>query len=75
VAPVSEPVKQRAGESLGAKDFGPFLKGQVRGQHEAMMLIGLADEIFPLIWDSGPKKWRFWQNQGNLDHWLDLCHK
>jgi len=29
VAPVSEPVQQGAGESLGAKDFRPFLEGQV----------------------------------------------
>ena len=33
------------GESLGAKDLGPFLEGQVHGQHEAMMLIGPADDL------------------------------
>ena len=42
---MSEPVQQGAGESLGAKDLGPFLKGQVRGQHEAVMLIGPADNL------------------------------
>ncbi len=28
---MSEPVQQQTGESLGAKDFGPFLEGQVCG--------------------------------------------
>jgi hypothetical protein len=45
VAPVSEPVQQGAGKSLGAKDFRPFLEGQVCGQHEAVMLIGPADGL------------------------------
>jgi hypothetical protein len=45
VAPVSEPVQQGAGEPLGAKDFRPFLEGQVRGQHKAVMLIGPADDL------------------------------
>jgi len=42
---VSEPVKQCAGEPLRAKDFGPFLEGQVSGHHKAMMLIGPADDL------------------------------
>jgi len=42
---VSEPVQQGAGEPLGAEDFRPFLEGQVRGQHEAVMLIGPADDL------------------------------
>ena len=42
---MSEPVQQRTGESLGAKDLGPFLKGQVSGHHEAVMLIGPADNL------------------------------
>ena len=42
---MSEPVKQRTGESLGVKDFGPFLEGQVRGQLEAVMFIGPADDL------------------------------
>ena len=39
---MSEPVQEGPGEPLGAKDLGPFLEGQVRGQHEAVMLIGPA---------------------------------
>ena len=42
---MSEPVQQGAGKSLGAKDIRPFLEGQVRGQHEAVMLIGPADDL------------------------------
>jgi hypothetical protein len=45
VASVSEPVKQCTGESLGAKDLGPFLEGQVGGYHEAVMLIGPANDF------------------------------
>jgi hypothetical protein len=45
VASVSKPVKKSPGESLGAKDLGPFLEGQVGGHHEAMMLIGPADDL------------------------------
>ncbi len=42
---MSEPVQQRTGESLAGKDLGPFLKGQVGGQHEAVMLVGPADNL------------------------------
>jgi hypothetical protein len=42
---VSEPVQQGAGKSLGAKDLRPFHEGQVRSQHEAVMLIGPADDL------------------------------
>jgi hypothetical protein len=42
---VIEPVQQGAGESLGAKDFRLFLKGQVRAQHEALMLLGVAEDL------------------------------
>ena len=42
---MSEPVKEGPGEPLGAKDLGPFLKGQVGGHHKAMMLIGPADDL------------------------------
>ena len=42
---MSEPVKQCAGEPLGAKDLGPFLERQVGGHHEAVMLIGPADDL------------------------------
>ena len=45
VTSVSEPVKQGAGEPLGAKDLGPFLEGQVGGHHEAVMFIGPADDL------------------------------
>jgi hypothetical protein len=45
MASMSEPVKQGTGESLGAKDLGPFLEGQVGGKHETMMLIGPADDF------------------------------
>ena len=42
---MGKPVKQCACEPLGAKDLGPFLKGQVSGHHKAMMLIGPADDL------------------------------
>ncbi len=42
---MSEPVQEGPGESLGAKDLGPFLEGQVGGHHEAVMLIGPADNL------------------------------
>ena len=42
---MSEPVKQCTGEPLGAKDLGPFLESQVGGHHEAVMLIGPADDL------------------------------
>ena len=42
---MSKPVQKGAGESFGAKDLRPFLKGQVRSQHEAVMLIGPADDL------------------------------
>jgi hypothetical protein len=45
MAPMTEPVQQGAGESLGAEDFRPFLEGQVSGQHEAVMLIDSADDL------------------------------
>jgi hypothetical protein len=45
VAPVGEPVQQGAGKALGAKDFRPFLESKVGRKHEAMMLIGPADDL------------------------------
>ena len=42
---MSEPVQQGSGESLGANDFRPFLEGQVGREHEAVMLIGPADDF------------------------------
>jgi hypothetical protein len=44
VAPVSEPVQQGAGEALGAKNLRPFVESQVNREHEAMILIGPADD-------------------------------
>jgi len=45
VAAVGEPIQQGACEALGAEDLRPFCEGQVRGQHEAVMLIGPADDL------------------------------
>ncbi len=42
---MSEPVKQCAGESLGAEDLSPFLEGQIGGYHEAVVFIGPADDL------------------------------
>ena len=42
---MSEPVKQCAGEPLRTKDLRPFLERQVRGHHQAMILIGPADNL------------------------------
>ena len=42
---MGEPIKQCAGESLRTKDFRPFLESQVSGHHQAMMLIGPADDL------------------------------
>ena len=41
---MSEPVQQGPGEPLRAKDLGPFLEGQIRGQHEAAILRGPGDD-------------------------------
>ncbi len=35
-----------SGEALGAEDLRPFLEGQVRGQHEAVVLIDPAGMLF-----------------------------
>lgn len=43
--PIGEEVQQLAGEAFGAKDLGPFLKGQVGGNHEAVVLVGPAHHI------------------------------
>ena len=45
VASVSEPIKQCTGEPFGTEDLSPFLKGQVCGYHETMMLIGPTDDF------------------------------
>jgi hypothetical protein len=45
VASVNEPVKQCAWESLGTKDLGPFLEGQIGGHHEAVVFIGPTDDL------------------------------
>ena len=40
-----EPIQEGTGESFGAKHLGPFLKGQVGGEHEAVMLVGAAYDL------------------------------
>ena len=60
---MSEPVQQGASESLGAKDFRPFLEGQVGRKHEAMMLIGPADDLEEQF---GPRL-----GEGNISQFID----
>ena len=60
---MSEPVKQGAGEPLGAKDLGPFLEGQVGGHHEAVMLIG---PPYDLKEQFGPSL-----GEGNVSQFID----
>ena len=43
--PMGEAFQQGTCEALGAKNLGPFLKGQVGGNHEAIVLVGPADHI------------------------------
>ena len=40
VHPVGEAVQQGAGQTIGAQDLGPLLKGQVGGDNQAGALIG-----------------------------------
>ena len=42
---MGKPIKQGAGEPLRTKDLRPFLERQVSGHHQAMMLIGPADNL------------------------------
>ena len=42
---VGEAVEQSSGEAFGAKDFGPFGEGQVRGQHGRAALVALAEHL------------------------------
>jgi len=60
---VSKPVQKGAGEPFGAKDFRPFLEGQVGGQHQAVMLIGPADD-FEEQFGSG-------LGEGNISEFID----
>ena len=40
-----ESVQEGSGESLGAKDLGPVLEGEVRGKHEALLFVCPADHL------------------------------
>jgi hypothetical protein len=42
---VGETVEQCSGETLTAEDFGPVLKGEIGGDHEAMELIGPSEYL------------------------------
>ncbi len=42
---MGESIQEGACKPLGAKGFSPFLKSEVCGKHEAMVLIGLADHF------------------------------
>src|SRR3954447_529645 len=40
-----EPVEQRAGEPLGGKDAGPFVKGQIAGHQGRAALVALTEHL------------------------------
>ena len=42
---MGEPIEQSAGEAFGAKDLGPFLEGQVRGDQGGAALVALAEHL------------------------------
>jgi hypothetical protein len=63
VAPVSEPVQLGAGEALGAKNLRPFVESQVNREHEAMILIGPADDSEE---QSGPRL-----GEGNISKFIN----
>ncbi len=60
---MSEPIKECTGEPFGTEDLSPFLKSQVRGDHEAMMLIGPTNE-FKEQFSSG-------LGEGNVSQFID----
>jgi len=43
--PVGQPVEQRSGKALAAKDLHPIFEGQVGGDNEALPFVGAADDI------------------------------
>lgn len=42
---MGEPIQVGAGEALGDEDLGPLLERELGGDHEALPLVGLADEV------------------------------
>jgi len=42
---MGEAIQECPGESFCAEDLGPFLKGQIWGDHEAMVLVSPADHL------------------------------
>ena len=42
---VGEPVKQSAGEPLGAEHVGPLVKGEVGGDQDGAPLVALAEDL------------------------------
>ena len=42
---VGEPVEQSAGQALGAEGFGPFVEGQIAGDHGGAPLVALRDQF------------------------------
>ena len=42
---MGEPVEQGAGEAFGAEDLGPFLEGQVRGNHGRAAFVALTEHL------------------------------
>jgi hypothetical protein len=45
MASMGEAIEEGAGESFGAEDLGPLLEGQVGGEHDAVVLVGPADDL------------------------------
>ena len=42
---VGEPVQQGSGEALRAEDLGPFVEGQIGGNHDGAPLVALAEDL------------------------------
>jgi hypothetical protein len=42
---VGQPVEQRAGQTLGAEDLGPFVEGQVAGDQGGAAFVALRDQL------------------------------
>jgi hypothetical protein len=42
---VGEAVEQGAGETLGAEDLGPVLKGEIGGNHQTLAFVSAADYL------------------------------
>jgi hypothetical protein len=64
---MSEPVEQGTGEAFGAEHLGPFLEGQVRGDHGRASLIALAEHLEEPTASSTCGKWQiFWASHRSL---------